>query len=77
MTEKTVEIVKKSQEKGYSTIAIICRTAEETLHVQKLLERKITIQELNKDMEEITFSDGVMVLPIHIKLIPKMPFLRF
>lgn len=63
---KTVEIIENNQKEGYTTIAVICRTVEESYHVQKLLKPYVNAMQLKEDMEEMTFSNGVMVLPIHL-----------
>ncbi len=65
MILRTVQIIEDNQKEGYSTIAVICRTVEESIKVQKLLGTYITIQQ-PEGMEEMTFTDGVMVLPIHM-----------
>ncbi len=66
LVQKTVEIIKSIRESGYDTIAIICRTVEETLRVKKSLCNYIDIDQSGDDMEEMTFSSGTMVLPIHM-----------
>ncbi len=63
---QTVELVKSIRENGYDTIAIICRTVEETLKVKKLLSLHIDIEQPGDNMEDMTFSNGTMVLPIHM-----------
>ena len=66
LTLKTVALIQNIRESGYDTIAIICRTVEETLKVKKLLSRHIDIEQQGENMEEMTFSSGTMVLPIHM-----------
>jgi DNA helicase-2/ATP-dependent DNA helicase PcrA len=66
LVSQTVELVEGIQENGYDTIAIICRTVEETLRVRKLLGQHINIEQPGDNMEEMTFLNGTMVLPIHM-----------
>jgi DNA helicase-2/ATP-dependent DNA helicase PcrA len=66
MISQTVSLVESIRENGYDTIAIICRTVEETLQVRKLLGQYINIEQPGDNMEEMTFLNGTMVLPIHM-----------
>lgn len=66
MVQDTVKIMKDIQKEGYDTIAIICRTVEETRKVQSLLKPYVTVELPEKAMEEMTFTSGIMVLPIHM-----------
>lgn len=61
---KTAEILKSSREAGYTTQAVICRTEEETKEVYDKLKELIEVEPLKDDMEEMNFSNGIMVLPI-------------
>jgi DNA helicase-2/ATP-dependent DNA helicase PcrA len=62
----TVHMIKEIQKAGYDTIAVICRSVEETIEVHEKLKQHIEIEQLKEDMEEMTFTNGVMVLPIHM-----------
>lgn len=66
MVTEAVERIKAIQDSGYDTIAIICRSVEETLMVKELLKSYVTIEQLEGNMEEMTFQTGIMVLPIHM-----------
>jgi DNA helicase-2/ATP-dependent DNA helicase PcrA len=66
LVHKTVQMIEEIQAKGYDTIAIICRSVEETVKVHDRLKQYIKIEQLKEDMEEMTFTNGVMVLPIHM-----------
>ncbi len=66
MVSEAVEIINKIQTKGYDTIAVICRTVEETLRVKDLLKPFITTLPLEEEMEEMIFKNGVMILPIYM-----------
>ena len=66
LVSETVRIIKEAGKAGYDTIAIICRTLEETQIVQEKLKAKVTIEKLDKDMENMAFTKGVMVLPIYM-----------
>lgn len=58
--------IQKIKDGGYDTIAIICRTVEETRKVQGLLSEHMELQEIPEDMEDMSFVNGIMVLPIHM-----------
>jgi DNA helicase-2/ATP-dependent DNA helicase PcrA len=66
MVSDAVNLIKEIQSMGYDTIAIICRTVEETLKVKDLLKPQIPLEHMEDDIEEMTFTNGVMVLPIHM-----------
>jgi len=66
MVSETVAIIHEIQKSGYDTVAIICRTIEETLNVQEILKPYVTLEHLEENMEDMTFSNGIMVLPIHM-----------
>ncbi len=66
IVENTVHIIKQLQQNGYDTIAIICRTVDETNKVKDLLKEKVTLEQLGENVEEMTFQNGIMVLPIHM-----------
>lgn len=63
---KTAEIVKRSRDTGYTTQAIICRTEEETKEVHNRLKEFLPLEPLKDDLEEMNFTNGIMVLPIHM-----------
>ena len=62
MLEKTVELIRKWQQVGHETIAVICRDEEETKEVNARLGEKITL--VNSDLTTAEFGSGVMVLPV-------------
>jgi DNA helicase-2/ATP-dependent DNA helicase PcrA len=64
--KSAVKIIKNSEKEGYSTIAVICRTVEEAIHVGNLLSPHISVQTMEENAEDMKFSNGVMVLPIHM-----------
>lgn len=66
MTAKTVEVIHSIRESGYDTVAIICRTIEETMKVKELLKPHVQLEHLTGDIEEMSFTSGNMVLPIHM-----------
>lgn len=66
MVAQTVLMIKEIQDEGYDTIAVICRSVEETLNVYERLKQHLTICQLSEDMEEMIFTNGIMVLPIHM-----------
>ncbi len=60
MTAETVRRIREIQERGYKTIAVICRTEEEAWKAEEELSSRCRIE---RDPEN--FTNGVMVLPIH------------
>lgn len=66
LVEETTALVQNIRDSGYDTIAIICRTVEETMRVKKLLSPYLKIEHLEEEVENMTFSNGTMVLPIHM-----------
>ncbi len=66
MTARTVEVIRSIRESGYDTVAIICRTIEETSKVKELLKPHVQLEHLTGDIEEMSFTSGNMVLPIHM-----------
>jgi DNA helicase-2/ATP-dependent DNA helicase PcrA len=66
MTAEVVNIIRETQKAGYDTIAIICRSVEETLKVKDALKPQVALEHLEDNMEEMTFKNGVMVLPIYM-----------
>lgn len=64
--EATASYIKKIKENDYDTIAVICRTVEETKTVYEALKEKTEVEPWKEDMEEMVFTNGVMVLPIHM-----------
>ncbi len=66
MVSEVVEIIKDSKQSAYDTIAIICRSVEETIKVKEMLGPYVELEHLKDDIEEMTFTNGVMVLPIYM-----------
>jgi DNA helicase-2/ATP-dependent DNA helicase PcrA len=66
MVAKTAELIRSIRESGYDTVAIICRTIEETMKVKELLKPHVQLEHLTGDIEEMSFTSGNMVLPIHM-----------
>jgi DNA helicase-2/ATP-dependent DNA helicase PcrA len=66
MVTAAVRILNEILQNGYDTIAVICRTVEETRRVQKLLSPHIGLEQLPENLEDMTFMNGIMVLPIHM-----------
>lgn len=66
MIQETVKIIHENQAEGYTTLAIICRTIEETRKVYEQLKDLVQVEPLKEDMEDMNFSNGIMVLPIHM-----------
>jgi DNA helicase-2/ATP-dependent DNA helicase PcrA len=66
MITEAVAIINDTKNIGYDTIAVICRTVEETMKVKELLKTHVVIEHQEDDMENLSFTNGVMVLPIHM-----------
>lgn len=66
MVLAVVQMVKEMLENGYDTTAIICRTIEEARRVEQLLIPHIAVTKLTENLENMTFMNGIMVLPIHM-----------
>ncbi|MBH1940542.1 ATP-binding domain-containing protein [Mobilitalea sibirica] len=66
LVSEAVRIIQNIKKNGYDTIAVICRTVDETLKVQSLLDPYLTTRHYDEDIETMTFTNGVMVLPIHM-----------
>ncbi len=66
MLQKTVQIINENLNGDYNTIAVICRTIKETRKVHEMLGRYVALEQLREDIEEMSFNNGVMVLPIHM-----------
>lgn len=56
------EVIRQWQKGGLSSIAVICKTEEEALDVQKALGKEVDL--VQGDYETMEFQTGVMVLPI-------------
>lgn len=66
MLRQAVDILKGIKDSGYDTAAVICRTQEETLKVHKLLKEYVEVEPIPDNLEDMTFMNGIMVLPIHM-----------
>ncbi|MDU6263522.1 MAG: 3'-5' exonuclease [Anaerocolumna aminovalerica] len=66
MVSKVMDIISTNHKDGYTTIAIICRTMEETRMVHENLKKYIEVEALTENMEDMNFTNGIMVLPIHM-----------
>ncbi|MFR8033055.1 MAG: HelD family protein [Lachnospiraceae bacterium] len=74
LAEEAVKILKEEKEKGFDTMAVICRDEEEARQVKKLLAAQLTFQGQNEewnlavseDGEEETFRKGIQILPIYL-----------
>lgn len=66
---KFIETVRELSSKGYETIAIVCRTEQETEEVKELLAKShipISNHDTNNTEEESDFQNGIMVLPVSL-----------
>lgn len=66
MVSEVVNIIQDTKAAGYDTVAIICRSVEETLKVKELLKPYVELEYLEDNLDDMTFTNGVMVLPIYM-----------
>ncbi|WP_047982332.1 RNA polymerase recycling motor HelD [Ornithinibacillus contaminans] len=59
-----IENIKTLQEKNFETIAIICKTLEESNQLYQLLHDKIAIRQINE--ETYSFEKGIVILPVYL-----------
>jgi len=64
MIQTAANEIKAWQEKGYDTIAVICKDETQTDEVREALKQYIEVN--SESLETTEFSRGVMVLPIHM-----------
>ena len=62
LIEKCAGVCRGWQEKGFDTIAVICRSREEASRTAEELKGLIPVAE--SDLEKAVFASGVMVLPV-------------
>lgn len=62
MIDKSVKLLKKWQQDGYDTIAVICRNSTESEYIAKVLGQQIKVEE--SDLEKAEFKRGILVLPV-------------
>lgn len=61
---KLVQLLNNLQESQYQTIAVICKTAEESSRAYESLVKKINIQYMSQTT--YTFAKGILVLPAYL-----------
>lgn len=59
---EAADICRGWQEKGFDTIAVVCRDQKSADHAAKMLSRHIEV--LESDLEKAVFANGIMVLPV-------------
>lgn len=62
MADRAAAICREWQEKGYDTIAVICRNEQQAASAAAELSSRIPITE--SDLEKVNFGNGIMVLPV-------------
>lgn len=62
MILETMNTILQWQEKGYETVAVICRDEEDVLKLSEKLRDKVELREFSAATEE--FGNGVMILPV-------------
>ncbi|MFJ8247937.1 RNA polymerase recycling motor HelD [Peribacillus asahii] len=56
--------VKELRDKGYETIAIICKTLQESTMIYHLLQHKISVKQITE--QTYSFEKGLLVLPVYL-----------
>lgn len=64
MVSQALAVIKRWQQEGYETIAVICRDALETEKVGEALGKEKKVQKMTE--EAAVFSQGIMILPIYL-----------
>ncbi|HET7627223.1 MAG TPA: RNA polymerase recycling motor HelD [Bacillales bacterium] len=64
LNAKIVERISRLKEKGHETIAVLCKTLQESIDVYHGLRERLPVQLL--DTETYTFEKGVVVLPAYL-----------
>ncbi|WP_099156715.1 RNA polymerase recycling motor HelD [Virgibacillus ndiopensis] len=64
LSKTLVEYVIKLREKGHETIAIICKTLQESERLYHLLQNKVSVRQI--DEETYAFEKGLLVLPVYL-----------
>ncbi|PAV28237.1 helicase [Virgibacillus profundi] len=64
MNETLIGELDKLQDKGYETIALICKTLEESEEIFNLLRNKVSVKQINE--ETYSFEKGIVVLPVYL-----------
>ncbi len=62
LAERAAEICRSWQQKGYATIAVICRNEQQAAAATAKLSSRIPI--IESDLEKANFGNGIMVLPV-------------
>lgn len=62
LAARGAEICRDWQERGYDTIAVVCRDVKSAAETAGLLSKHIEIME--SDLEKANFGSGIMVLPV-------------
>ncbi|WP_188456762.1 RNA polymerase recycling motor HelD [Virgibacillus oceani] len=59
-----IEAVNQLKRKGHETIAIICKTLQESEQMYHLLRDKVSVKQMNE--ETYSFEKGLLVLPVYL-----------
>lgn len=62
LLDRSVQLLKKWQQDGYDTIAVICRNSLESEYIANALGQRIKVEE--SDLEKAEFKQGILVLPV-------------
>lgn len=64
LAETLISTIEELRGKGYQTIAVICKTLQESNQLYQLLEDKISIKQITE--ETYSFKKGLLVLPVYL-----------
>ncbi|KAJ49042.1 DNA helicase-2/ATP-dependent DNA helicase PcrA [Clostridium tetanomorphum] len=61
LTEKLVAILKQLKEKGYESVAVICKDISRTEYISSLIKQKMYIKVMDK--ENVIYNSGEIIIP--------------
>ncbi|WP_036687805.1 RNA polymerase recycling motor HelD [Paucisalibacillus globulus] len=64
LTEELLETLKNLQDKELETIALICKTLEESNLIYELLKNHVPVKQINEDT--YSFEKGIVILPVYL-----------
>ncbi|RDW21277.1 RNA polymerase recycling motor HelD [Oceanobacillus chungangensis] len=64
LAEKLTTNIQEFKEKGYETVAVICKTLKESEEIVHLLQDKVSVRKITE--ETYAFEKGILVLPVYL-----------
>ncbi|RDW17656.1 helicase [Oceanobacillus arenosus] len=62
--ERLITNIQEFKDKGYETIALICKTLKESEEIAQLLHGRVSIKQITE--ETYAFEKGILVLPVYL-----------